>query len=145
MQGTAQRPCNSVVAGDRLARTRTFGSTLGLWLRLGDLRKVYVDGLIGDAAEQMPNQVWPGAALVAIDRRHAGAKNEVIPASPVRSLERRAALLSRQPPARWKRPRPVSTSVARSLGNAMSPSQLGRPAKFTLALANDLVPGIKAE
>ena len=48
---------SSVVTGDRLARTQTFGSTLGLRLRLGDLRKVYVDFLIGDAVEQMPDQV----------------------------------------------------------------------------------------
>jgi hypothetical protein len=48
---------SSVVTRDRLACTQTFGSTLGLRLRLGDLRKVYVDFLIGDAVEQMPDQV----------------------------------------------------------------------------------------
>ena len=54
----------SVVAGNRLARAQTLGSILGPRLRLGDLRQVYVDLLVGDAVEQMPDQVQPGAALV---------------------------------------------------------------------------------
>jgi hypothetical protein len=33
-------------------------------LRLGDLRQVHVDLLVGDAIEQMADQVQPGAALV---------------------------------------------------------------------------------
>ena len=52
------------MTGDRLARAQTLGSTLGPRLRLGDLRQVYVDLLVGDAVEQMPDQVQPGAALV---------------------------------------------------------------------------------
>jgi hypothetical protein len=55
---------SSVVTGDRLARAQTHGSTLGPRLRLGDLRQVYVDLLVGDAVEQMPDEVQPGAALV---------------------------------------------------------------------------------
>jgi hypothetical protein len=52
------------VTWDRLASTQTLCSILGPRLRLGDLRQVYVHLLIGDAVEQMPDQVQPGAALV---------------------------------------------------------------------------------
>src|SRR6266516_1624045 len=55
---------SSVVTGDRLARAQTLGSTLGPRLRLGDLRQVYVDLLVRDAVEQMPDEIQPGAALV---------------------------------------------------------------------------------
>ena len=59
--GNASREA-SVVTGYRLARAQTFGSILRPRLRLGDLRQVYVHLLIGDAIEQMPDQVQPGAA-----------------------------------------------------------------------------------
>jgi hypothetical protein len=52
------------VTGDRLARAETLKSIFGPRLRLGDVRQVYVHLFIGDAVEQMPDQVQPGAALV---------------------------------------------------------------------------------
>ena len=52
---TAHR--NSVAIGDRLPRAQMLGSTLGPRLRFGDLRQVHVHLLVGDAVEQMPDQV----------------------------------------------------------------------------------------
>src|SRR3974390_1115098 len=63
----ASNPSSSVVIGDRLSCTQTLGSgdSLRPLLRLGDLlRQLYVELLVGDAVEQMPDQVQPGAALV---------------------------------------------------------------------------------
>jgi hypothetical protein len=48
---------SSVVTGDRLARTQTLGSTLGPRLRLGDFWQVHDHLLVGNAVEQMPDQV----------------------------------------------------------------------------------------
>ena len=48
---------HSVLAGNQQARTQTLGSILGPPLRLGYLRQFYVDLLIRDAVEQMPDQV----------------------------------------------------------------------------------------
>jgi hypothetical protein len=47
----------SVVAGNHLARAQALRSILGPPLHLGDLGKFYVDLLIRDAVEQMPDQV----------------------------------------------------------------------------------------
>jgi hypothetical protein len=47
----------SVVTGNRMARAQTLSSTLGPRLRLGDLRQVRAHFLVGDAVEQMPDQV----------------------------------------------------------------------------------------
>jgi hypothetical protein len=47
----------SVVVGNRLAGAKALGSILGPPLRLGNLRQVYIDLLIWDTFEQMPDQV----------------------------------------------------------------------------------------
>ena len=47
----------SVVAGNRLAGVQTLAGILRPPLRLGNLRQVYVDLLIWDTVEQMPDQV----------------------------------------------------------------------------------------
>src|SRR6516165_9944026 len=57
-------PSPSVVAGNRHSRTESLRSTLRPQLRLGDLRQVCVDLLVGDAIEQMSDQVQPGASFV---------------------------------------------------------------------------------
>jgi hypothetical protein len=52
-----QRAETSVVVGNRLAGAQTLGSIFGPPLRLGNLRQVYVDLLVWDTVEQMPDQV----------------------------------------------------------------------------------------
>jgi hypothetical protein len=52
-----RREFKSVVTGDRMARTQTLGSTLGPRLRLGNLRQVHAHFLVGDAVEQMSDQI----------------------------------------------------------------------------------------
>jgi len=55
--GQTQRTETSVVAGNRLAVAQPLGSILRPPLRLGNLRQNYVDLLIWDTVEQMPDQV----------------------------------------------------------------------------------------
>ena len=55
--GRHNAPETSVVAGNRLAGVQTLGTILGPPLRLGNLRQLYVDLLIWDTFEQMPDQV----------------------------------------------------------------------------------------
>jgi hypothetical protein len=57
MQGAGLTHPSSVVNGDWLARAQALGSTFRPRLRLGNLRQVYVDLLVGDAIEQMSDQV----------------------------------------------------------------------------------------
>ena len=49
---------------DRLARAQTFNSALRPLLRLRDLRQVFIDLFVGNAIEQVPDQVQPGTPLV---------------------------------------------------------------------------------
>src|SRR5205807_9033113 len=55
---------SSVTTGDRLARAEALAGTFGPRLRFGDLRQFDVDLLVGNAVEQVPDQIQPGAALV---------------------------------------------------------------------------------
>ena len=48
---------SSVVTWDRRSPAQPLDSTFRPRLRLGDLRQVYADLLVGDAIEQMPDQV----------------------------------------------------------------------------------------
>src|SRR6516225_8853936 len=97
-------PISSVVTGDRLSRTECLGSTLRPRLRLGDLRQIWVNLLVGDAIEQMSDQVQSGAPLIVgrddVPRRlwrvggldHALVGRRVVPPSPDRFDVHRAQL-----------------------------------------------------
>jgi hypothetical protein len=52
-----QRAETSVVAGNQLAGAQPLGNILRPPLRLGNLRQNYIDLLIWDTVEQMPDQV----------------------------------------------------------------------------------------
>src|SRR3974390_2382133 len=95
----------SVVISDRLSLSQALASPLRPWLRLGDfLRQVYGDLFVGDAFEQMSDQIEPGAALVVAGNNvpgrvwrvggldHALIGRGVIPPSPNRFDIHRAQL-----------------------------------------------------